>query len=296
MNLAVIVATKDRPTDLRTMLSSVAAQTRRPDQVVVVDASAESVESVAHEFPGLAIRYLRHWPPSAAAQRNTGLAAVDPRCDLVGFMDDDIVLEPDAIEKMLQFWQTAGDRVGGAGFNWTNVGSGDSVPRSLRRLTSWLGLYPADSWQVARSGWQSFEGSVSSTKQAQWLPSGASVWRRELFKCHRFDPKFEGYSYLEDLDFSLSVAKEYELYVVAPARFAHYPAIAGRVSRRRFGRVEVANRLYTVRKNGLSTARCFICLLGRMAVSACRGVRNQGEWERLLGNVEQLLFRSIRYR
>jgi hypothetical protein len=35
------------------------------------------------------------------------------------------------------------------------------------------------------------------------LPSGASVWRREIFDKFSFEEFFEGYSYLEDLDFQL---------------------------------------------------------------------------------------------
>jgi len=38
--LAFVVATKDRPEELRRLWRSLLAQTRRPDEVVVVDASA----------------------------------------------------------------------------------------------------------------------------------------------------------------------------------------------------------------------------------------------------------------
>ena len=93
-----VVATKDRPRDLRNMLASLDEQSVRPGQVVVVDASAEPVESVVAEFPSLRIDYLRHLPPSASAQRNAGIRAVDPAMDPVGFLDDD-VLEPGSMER-----------------------------------------------------------------------------------------------------------------------------------------------------------------------------------------------------
>jgi hypothetical protein len=44
--VSVVVATKDRPGDLRTMLQSLAEQSCRPDQVVIVDSSAAPVQSV----------------------------------------------------------------------------------------------------------------------------------------------------------------------------------------------------------------------------------------------------------
>ena len=37
VKLAYVVPTKDRPDDLRKLLESLAAQTRAPDQIVIVD-------------------------------------------------------------------------------------------------------------------------------------------------------------------------------------------------------------------------------------------------------------------
>lgn len=70
--ISLIVATKDRPDDLRKLLESLRRQIIRPAEIVIVDASHEPVELVVAEFPELTTRYLRHWPPSAAAQRNAG--------------------------------------------------------------------------------------------------------------------------------------------------------------------------------------------------------------------------------
>jgi glycosyltransferase involved in cell wall biosynthesis len=71
--ISLIVATKDRPDDLRKLLESLRRQTVQPAEIVVVDASREPVEPVLVEFPELTTLYLRHWPPSAAAQRNAGM-------------------------------------------------------------------------------------------------------------------------------------------------------------------------------------------------------------------------------
>ena len=79
-SLSLVVATKDRPADLRKMFISLQAQTMAPAEIVVVDASSDSVESILKEFPALPLRYLRHLPPSAAAQRNAGIQACMPRC------------------------------------------------------------------------------------------------------------------------------------------------------------------------------------------------------------------------
>lgn len=58
--IAVIVATKDRPGELRTMLKSLSVQSHLPEQVVIVDSGAEPDDVVAKEFPALPITYIRY--------------------------------------------------------------------------------------------------------------------------------------------------------------------------------------------------------------------------------------------
>lgn len=271
--LGIIVATKDRPDDLRAMLESLAEQTRRPDQVVVVDASKQPVEEVATAFDeSFTVTYRRHWPPSAAAQRNAGLAALEPQVTLVGFMDDDIVVAPDGLEELISFWDRQDVDLGGAALNEMNGEDRTLAGLKSSRAVSALGLYSGKPGHVAPSGWQSVVDKVDRDQRVEWLHSGASVWRKDVLDEFRFDPFFDGYSYLEDLDFSYTVSRHYSLAVVADARFWHYPSPSGRVSRFNFGFVEVRNRLYFVRKHGLSTWRCYLGLLLRFGMTLGRTV------------------------
>jgi glycosyltransferase involved in cell wall biosynthesis len=73
--IAFVVPTKDRPDDLRKMLASLAQQTRRPDQVIVVDGSDPEVRRVVDEAHSLDVEYVREFPPSLARQRNAGARA-----------------------------------------------------------------------------------------------------------------------------------------------------------------------------------------------------------------------------
>src|SRR5712691_8256306 len=101
--LAFVVPTKDRPDDLRRMLASLRAQTRPPDQLIVVDGSDPDVHDVVAEFSDLKADYVRVFPPSLARQRNAGMQQLRTDIALAGYLDDDVVLEPDAIEKMLAY-------------------------------------------------------------------------------------------------------------------------------------------------------------------------------------------------
>ena len=292
--LSFIVATKDRPTDLRKMLQSLSDQLIHSEQIIIVDASKESVEKITAEFCQLNIKYIRHPWPSASKQRNAGIKSVGPDIELIGFLDDDIVLEDGAIEKMLEFWRQAPEDVGGCAFNLKNPVSRSELALKRSSLAKWLGIYSKEKGVVMPSGWHTLTGTVSKTTFVRWLPSGASIWRRNIFEKFRFDEYFDGYSYLEDLDFSFSVSKSHRLAVVAEAGFYHYPSPFGRISHYRFGKIEVANRLYFVRKHNLSVPRCYLGLFLRLLMSSGAVMTGTGleNLHRVAGNCTGL-FQSL---
>jgi len=290
-SISLIVATKDRPNDLRTLLKSLASQTVPPAEIVIVDASSEPVESVAIGFPELGVRYLRHWPPSAAAQRNAGIRACEATTTLIGFADDDTTFEPDAFENMLKFWEEAPCDVLGAAFNIRNYPDRGRAVLKNSSIVRRLGLYSPSPGSVSQSGWQTVIGEVTETQFVEWLPSGASIFRRDVFSHNLFDDTFEKYSYLEDLDLSYTISRSGRLAVVADAGFSHFPSSMGRVSARQFGRYEVRNRLYFVRKHKLSVTRCYLGLAIRVAMTVLTGIPklNANLLDRAFGNIEELL-------
>jgi GT2 family glycosyltransferase len=291
--ISLIVATKDRPDDLRKLLESLRCQTVGPAEIVVVDASIVPVESVVAEFPELPTRYLRHWPPSAAAQRNAGIRACAPASMLIGFADDDTTFEQQAFANMLNFWKDAAPNILGAAFNFRNLPERGNSFLKQSSLAERLGLYSSKPGGVSLSGWQTVVGEVAETQFVEWLPSGASIFRREVLGRNIFDEYFESYSYLEDLDFSYTISRTGRLAIVANAGFSHFPSPEGRVSARQFGRYEVRNRLYFVRKHRLSLTRCYFGLTIRFMMSFCGGLLHKnGLLSRALGNIEELMKKS----
>lgn len=287
--ISLIVATKDRPDDLRTLLRSLCKQTTPPDEIVVVDASHQAIEPIMAEFSELRIRYLKHWPPSAAAQRNAGIDASDPASTLVGFADDDTTFEPSAFANMINFWNEAGPDVLGASFNLRNYPHRGHSFLKHSPLAERLGLYSSKPGSVSPSGWQTVTEEIAEIQFVDWLPSGAVLFRREVFSQNLFDEVFDNYSYLEDLDISYTIGRAGRLAIVADAGFSHFPSSGGRISARQFGRCEVRNRLYFVRKHHLSLSRCYLGLAIRLSMSICDGLvqRNTNQLRRALGNVEE---------
>lgn len=267
--LAFVVATKDRPAELARLWRSLVAQTVPPAEVVIVEAGAGPSPLEPPPAGGPVLRRIASPVASATRQRNLGLDAVGPEADLVGFLDDDAVLEPDAVAEMLRFFAAFGPELGGAAFNMTNHPPMDLAAVKRTPFAESLGLYARRGGAVTRSGFQTMIGAVEATVWTDWLPSGAVVWRREILRSQRFDEWYAGYSYLEDLDFSYRVGRAFRLAVVASARYRHEPAPGGRRSAFAFGLREVLNRVRFVRKYpDLSLARCRAALGARMLMSA----------------------------
>lgn len=92
---AVVVCTYNHAHFLADALDSVCAQSRPPDEIVVVDdGSIDDPETVVARYPG--VRLVRQENRGLAAARNIGLVSVSSR--FVVFLDADDVLMPGAIE------------------------------------------------------------------------------------------------------------------------------------------------------------------------------------------------------
>lgn len=270
--ISLVIATKDRPADLRRLLASLRNQTEQPAEILIVDASQSPLDGIQNEFSPLNIRYLRHWPPSAAAQRNAGVSASSPASTLIGFADDDTVFEPRAFARMLAFWNNAEPDILGAAFNILNC-----PPQQQKRLkhgtfAERLGMYSPQFGKVSASGWHTIIGHTVESQFVEWVPTTAVLFRRVALTGELFDEFFKSYSYLEDLDLGYSVSRRGRLAVVADAEYHHFPSQAGRISPRIFGIFEVRNRLYFVRKHSLSIARCYVGLAIRLAMSLSGGL------------------------
>lgn len=283
--LALIVPTKDRPDDLRKLLSSLASQTRQPDQLIIVDGSNPDIRYVITEFPALSIDYVRVYPPSLSQQRNAGMQRLNPDITLAGYLDDDIVVESQAIEAMLDFWTTAGTDIGGAAFNITNAARPNWI-----RLKSLLLVDAALAGRMLPSGFPSTIGFQQADLDTDWLYGGATVWRREVINRYAYDEWFLGTGFMEDVDFSFTVRGSHRLMVVADARLAHYSHPVKTEREALLGRWQITNRMYFVRKHrarGLSIAAAWVANVGTTMLNLGMALirRRRSHWLRTQGNL-----------
>jgi LmbE family N-acetylglucosaminyl deacetylase/glycosyltransferase involved in cell wall biosynthesis len=100
--LAVVVRTRNRPELLKEALGSLAAQTARPEQVVVVNDGGASVQGIAGAFRSSFDVTIEESPArqGRSAAANRGVAAAQR--ELVAFLDDDDLCYPDHVERLLR--------------------------------------------------------------------------------------------------------------------------------------------------------------------------------------------------
>ena len=94
LSISVVIPTKDCASDLAQTLKCVRAQTRAPDELIVVDQSrAGDAREALAEYADLRPIHIRDTEiRGLPAARNVGFAA--SKGDLVCFFDDDVTLDP----------------------------------------------------------------------------------------------------------------------------------------------------------------------------------------------------------
>jgi GT2 family glycosyltransferase len=100
-DVSLVISVWNRVADLRENLAAIRQQTVPPIEVIVVDnASTDgTAEMVADEFPEVHLIRMPHSAYGACETFNIGFASA--RGSFVGILDDDVVLGPDWVEKML---------------------------------------------------------------------------------------------------------------------------------------------------------------------------------------------------
>ena len=96
---SAVVSTWNKKDDLRENLRSLRAQTRPFAEIIVVDNASRdgTAEMIAREFPDVRLIVMPHDRYGACETFNIGFASA--RNELVAILDDDIVMQPDWLEK-----------------------------------------------------------------------------------------------------------------------------------------------------------------------------------------------------
>ncbi len=104
MRISVIIPSYNRERFVGRTIESVLAQTRLPEEILVVDDGSrdgtQAVVGALSSQSGGRVRYHFRENGGLSAARNTGIAQAAPYCDGFLFLDSDDLMEPTALEKL----------------------------------------------------------------------------------------------------------------------------------------------------------------------------------------------------
>ncbi len=216
LDMAIIIPTKDRPRKIINLLNSLKNQSLCCGRIIIVG-SGQDIKNIVDGFSEtLPVEYYYTDTGGQIYQRNLAIAQLDEQTELVACLDDDILLEPDAIEQMLACWQQVGPETAGIGFNMINA------PKHRRNIfMESLGLSSKQPGRVLRSGTTTAVGQLKQTLRTQWLCGGATVWRKKFIVEHPHRPIQSRWAVYEDVLFSYPIGLYHPLYICAEAKVFH---------------------------------------------------------------------------
>jgi glycosyltransferase involved in cell wall biosynthesis len=270
MKFSLIICTYMRPEPLRKLLESVETQSLYPSEILIVDGSRddETKQMLAeNQFERLQYFKVTDANRGLTRQRNYGIARVAPDTEVVCFLDDDIVLEPDYFKNLIDTYTIHPDALGVGGFIIEPViweKSNDSAAVDEFQFDGWKRPDGSRFVMRKRFGLDSdvppgFSPGFSHGRSVGFLPpsgkiyqveqlmGGVSSFRKYVFDTFSFSEYFEGYGLYEDADFTLRVAKTGKLYLNTNARLYHYHDDSGRPNKYSYGKMVVRNGWYVWR-------------------------------------------------
>jgi GT2 family glycosyltransferase len=248
--VTVVVCTHGRAVSLRRLLDSIAGQARRPDSLIIVDASSDDRSErviVQHPTPELLaddVVYVRVSGSRRGLTRQRNFALRLARTDLVAFFDDDTVLLPGCLGEMERPLRLTERVVGVAGYIENEPRR--PTPRWWLRLRARVvpSLQPGRYFRSGTSTPWGFLPPTTGWIEGDWLPGCASMWRTAAARDVGFNEGFVRYCSGEDLEFSLRMKEKGRLVVAGRARLLHLQDPGGRLDPFELGFMTVRNHYY----------------------------------------------------
>lgn len=223
VDISIIIPTLNRKDILTTTLNSLAEQSLQPSEIIIIDGSAIFERLARNNFPSLKSEIIHEsaFALGAARQRNQGIGLASTK--IIGFLDDDIILEQNCIANL---WEglRKNPRCGGINAIITNqsyhplgpisktfyklIGANTSISLAGRCIGPVINFLPALNHH-------------DHFIPVDWLNTTCTLYRKEALPQPVFDEHFTGYSLMEDLALSLRVAQNWQLLTANNARIYH---------------------------------------------------------------------------
>lgn len=194
------------------------AQTRAPEQVIVVDQSA----AASLQLGGIPIVTDYIHDPRIAGLTEARNAAMDRATgDVLVFLDDDVILEPEYLEEILRAYSLDVTGVSGIITNYKRPG----ISRRLFESLFVRGAFHDDRQSIY---WNADRVRLHGPQRVRQFTGAVMSFRAATVRHLRFDPKLTGGCLAEDIDFCARLPLGAVLLIAPEARLFHERSVVGR--------------------------------------------------------------------
>ena len=212
MQIAILIATKDRPEKLDSLLISLTHSGKYIRQVVIVS-SGNDVSNIARKHSALLnLKHIHSKISGQIHQKSIGIQAIEKGINWVLFLDDDVTLPVDSLDILVnkylvnpKFAKVFAFGLKIEGIKYRNYSW------STRLILLLFNLYSNQKGEVLASGHaQNYQDSLIDI-ETQWL-NGISIWRIETLQSYGLINSKLSYSAYEDVIFSYGVSRNYPIF------------------------------------------------------------------------------------
>jgi glycosyltransferase involved in cell wall biosynthesis/GT2 family glycosyltransferase len=247
--IAVVICTRDRIRALLETLDSIWAQTRRPEELIIIDDGClpdRVLEQVADRCREVGIAWRHRHTDSPGLTRGRNLAAQIAESEVLQYLDDDVTCEPGFLAEI--------DRImGDPDITAVTATVREPAFSSLSARCYQLGYRLAGWWRVRPRGRPAGPRPEvlrhpEEAAPAPWLSGAAMAIRRDVVRTWRFDEQLTDYALGEDREFGYRLAPRHWLVEARKALVVHRREAARRTDSRRLGFMTSYNYLRILRQ------------------------------------------------
>ena len=257
-----VIATRNRPNELRNTVQSLVEQSVLPAELCIVDCSDEApLRSTIEEMcrnAGIKLDYHHPAPRGLTVQRNVGIDRTSG--DPVFFIDDDVWLDRRCHEEILKEYDRWGPELGGVRAAPARPARPGKASLAMRKFFGFGGWWPEASGRMRRGFYVEGVSESVGVRRLEYFTGWFMSFRRSVLDQERFDEKLSGYGHKEDIDYTYRVSRRWALVQTPKAICDHLRVETSRLTPHELQRMNLSNQFYLHRKNMPQTLRNRVAL------------------------------------